>query len=327
MKIANLGRLTPFFFLLLAGCAIRPIPDDVTRHSTYQIAQRIRCEFREELSTLVINALRSPEYSTPKNGLVADELQSGRLKFKSFFDDVLSKVEGPIRTTIQRYRSGAVGYDFDFDITQDDNQTASLGLTNPLTRGPLLFNLIAKDDRGRQNKRTFRVIDTFETLLGSTVMARVCAGDKIEVGHASGRYPIDGKINLGEMLDSFISLVQSGNLVGTTAAPLVPTFADVITYTTTISGTLNPKLTLAAAGQALQVTSAELSALRQRKDIHKVTIALTLPSEATPLTVAQRRGANEAGAAASAAASELDRQRVIAIDADTIAIRRSLLQR
>lgn len=324
MRITFHANLLALFSLVLAGCSIRPIPDDVTRHSTYQITQRIRCEFREELSTLLIGALRSPDFSTPKNRLVAEDLHSGRLKFKPFFDSVLQKLDDPIRKTIQRYRAGAIGYDFDFDITQDDNKTASLGLTSPLTRGPLLVALTAKDDRARQNKRTFRVIDTFETLLVSPIMDRVCSDGKVEVAHKNERYPIDGKINLGEMLDSFISLVQSGNLVGTTGAPLVPTFADVITYTTTISGTLNPKLTLSTAGSALQLTGAELNALRQRKDIHKVTIALTLPSEGKPLTVAQRRGADEA---AAAAAFELDRQRVIAIDADTTAIRRSLLQR
>src|SRR6266516_3682179 len=43
--------------LVLAGCAIRPLPEQVTSITTYHIVKQIRCETREAVFTTFINAL------------------------------------------------------------------------------------------------------------------------------------------------------------------------------------------------------------------------------------------------------------------------------
>jgi hypothetical protein len=313
---------------LTAGCSLRPIPEDVTRNNTYQIAQRIRCEFREDLRYLLVAGLRDPERSTPASIAAAEALTAGAVDYKDFFDKVLPSIGPPIRTMIERYRKGAIGYEFEFDIEDSDKQDGSLTLTDPLSRGSLTLGLTAKNDRKRHTKRNFSLIDTYEDLIVSGPMARVCAklGERVEA--TNGQYPIDGQLNLRELLDTFISLTQSGNLVGRQAPTQdVPTLADTITFTTELTSGVNPKLTLKALGSQAQVTDAGLNMTRGRKDIHKVTIALTLPPSQRPPTIAQLRGRSEQELARAAASAELDRQRQLALFADQVEIKRLLLGR
>jgi hypothetical protein len=305
------------FSIVAAACSIRPIPPDVTRHSTYLIAQRIRCEFRVAIKDLVQKALIQ-EYRG-----IADELADGRLGYDAFFKKRLVTLDPVTRGMIERYRAAVIAYDFDFDISEENNLSGGIGLTDLLSRGPLTLGITAKDERKRQDKRNFKLVDQFEELTTSPVMDRVCVRDGLSIADRNHSYPIDGSLNLAEMLGSFISLVQSANLIGDSGnATSIPTFADTLTFTTTLSGTINPKLTLTPAGSALQISSAELSVTKARIDTHKLIVALTLPSAAGPRTVAQSRSELE-----RAAVFELERQRVKAIDADTEAIRRSLLRR
>jgi hypothetical protein len=311
-----------------AGCSIRPIPQDVTRHTTYNIAQRIRCEFRDALGDLVVATLRRSK----ENGL-ADALVNGTIKYDTFLKTHLARVELTARTLIQRYSGGAIAYEFEFDIIEENKLSGAIGLTDVFTRGALKLPFSAASELKRQDKRNFRVVDVFSDLLSNPLMEKICAGEDIQLDEKNIVYPIDGAINLREVLTTFISLVQSGNVVGDSKGNTqsVPTFADVITYTTKFSSGLKPKLTLSAVGASLQVEGVDLDASNSREDAHKVTVALTLPSAAVPLTVAQKRGAAEsaerATSASRAAINELERQRIKSIDADTGEIRRRLLLR
>jgi hypothetical protein len=310
------------------GCSIRPVPQDVTRHTTYNIAQRIRCEFRDALGDLVVAALKRS-----KEDQVADAIVSGVIKYDTFFKTHLAKIEPTARTIIQRYSGGAIGYEFEFDITEENKLTGGLGLTDAISRGTLQLPFSAGSELKRQNKRNFRVVDIFSDLLSNPVMERVCGGEDILLDGQNWVYPVDGAINLREVLTTFVSLVQSGNVVGDSngSTPAVPTFADVITYTTKFTAGVKPKITLTAVGASLQIEAADLDASKSREDKHKVTVALTLPSAAGPLTIAQRRGAAESAervaSTSRAAINELERQRIRSIDADTEVIRRRLLLR
>ena len=51
--------------LLLAGCALHPLPEDVTGVSTYDIARQIRCETREAAKERVLTEIRTLAEGSP----------------------------------------------------------------------------------------------------------------------------------------------------------------------------------------------------------------------------------------------------------------------
>lgn len=55
-----------------------------------------------------------------------------------------------------------------------------------------------------------------------------------------------------------------------------PTLVDQLAFTTEISGTVTPAITFTPVGTVLQVADASLSALADRKDVHKVTVGLAI---------------------------------------------------
>src|SRR5215471_15069674 len=44
--------------LLISGCALHPVPEDVTGVDTYHIVRQIRCETREAVKEVVLNELK-----------------------------------------------------------------------------------------------------------------------------------------------------------------------------------------------------------------------------------------------------------------------------
>src|SRR4051812_33466181 len=83
------GARSLFVLLLsaswLAGCAIHPLPQDVTWDTTYRIVQKIRCEARDALTALAVRGLRESTY--PPTLALADRLEARELLVTDLFDN------------------------------------------------------------------------------------------------------------------------------------------------------------------------------------------------------------------------------------------------
>jgi hypothetical protein len=72
------------FLMVVAGCSIKPLPEDVTGFDTVQIVSKVRCEVRDGIRSYVIGALRRPERSGPNPRYLelAEGLRDGTLKWR-----------------------------------------------------------------------------------------------------------------------------------------------------------------------------------------------------------------------------------------------------
>jgi hypothetical protein len=276
----------------LVGCSTFPLPDDVTRKSTYDIVQQIRCEARRA---------------------VADHAYD----YKTGID----------------YKTASVAYEFDFDISEDNNASADATWTLPYTLGGSL-SLVANAglNRNRHTKRNFKIVDSFDELLQIN-----CADDRPQENII---YPIAGDIGVYEVVRTFIKLQQIGN----PKSGEVFTFGDTLMFTTLLTGGVQPKLIISPLTDRFRLAGADADFNARRNDVHTVTLALagSPPKTSKPIVGASLRS-SAAGLVGSVglvglqtnsslvsttiiqsatnpkdrALIELDRQRILALQART----------
>jgi hypothetical protein len=221
--------------LMLCGCAGHPLPENVTRKSTYAIVKAIRCEAREAI-----------------------------LKFAS----------NPF------YDKGAIGFVFDFDITEHDTASLDFGLTKLFPPGSFTMHVPPKTDLTREGHRRFTIVDTF----GELKQAKDCTPQAIQANFA---YPIAGSIGLEEVISTAIGIDQLGQeqpqdpaISGIKTLPggQAAVFSDVLTYKTILdTGAINPTAMFGAAAGVLRLTSVTGSFQASRTDQHMLTLAIALP--------------------------------------------------
>jgi hypothetical protein len=296
-----------FGLLALPGCAIQPLPENVTGKDTYHIVQHVRCEMRDAIRLYVMRML--DRYQPD----LAEKIRSGTV---SISDLKKQRLDDQVRFYINLYANSEIGYEFTFNITEENISAGSIGFTKPFTVGGSdKLVLSASADLQRQNLRNFRVFDNFEEL-ALRFPDRFC----IEPPGPNIIYPITGTIGLWNLVQAFLDLNQSGNLYGSKDKPDVPTIADNLTFTTKLAGTLNPTLSITPVGHVFRFTDAGLKFDESRQDIHQVFVVLTHPplkSKKHPLLIAEQRFFAE---------KELDRQRYIANGFALGTIGRAILQ-
>lgn len=303
--------------------------EGVTGTRSYFIAQAARCEIRDSLIDLLVGAVGTEDVvrarqlarRDTRDGADVEESQ----RFQTFLDSGYKSLRNTdIRETIQRYTATLVAYEFDFNITRTDEFGGDLDLLSTFTLGTLKTNVGGGFKGQRNTSRNFKLIDVFGDMLVNRPTIRECNALRRpphKPRAPNTAYPMTGSLNLREILDTFISLTQSANLVGNFVDKRdVPTFSETMIFTTTISAGVAPTLELEPLGRSLEISNAKAGFGSSRLDVHKLTLTLTLPPQGK-LTVAQQRSLQR-----EAALDELERQRVRAIDADTEEIRRRLLQ-
>lgn len=207
---------TTFMFSpFAAGCSIHPLPDDVSRKSTYEIVDKIRCEAKAAVD------------------------QYG-----------------------QGFNDASIVYQFTFDIDEQDNAGAGLTLFNPFANGT--FNLAASGsaNRERLGNRNFELIDSFADLRKLN-----CLRDR----EANWLYPLTGDIGMYDSVATFIRLQKADN----PGAGRIFTFADTLTYTTTLMGGATATLALNPVSQQFKVTAANAGLSGSRMDTHKVVVTMS----------------------------------------------------
>ena len=262
--------------LILNGCAIYPQPSDVTGVSTADIVQRIRCETREALYDLTLTFLQQEAKAAEPPPEVSDFLDKYNRGEYKIYNVRPNMFKGRVRYDLELFWTAGIAYNFNLDMTETNNIGGNLDFLSVVSRRTFGIGLSGSVDRTRQNTRTFTLTDSFGDLMTQTPLN--CT-DRI-VG-PNYLYPIAGKIGVQDVVATFIFLTMFGNLGGA-KAPVFPkgppTMVEALSFTTTLSGSVNPTVTFAPIGRNLYVSSAGVDIAASRKDIHQVVIGLALQS-------------------------------------------------
>jgi hypothetical protein len=289
-KIINKGSFAMIAGVLLAGCAIHPVPEDVTGVTTYQIARQIRCEIREAAKERVLTEIRTLAMGSP---FQPGDLKAQRIlaRYDADREDISTfrptQFSGPDYALVRAYfteiYSTAVAYSFDLTMDEFNNLGTTINLLGPWMP-KFTLGIMADANRERSNERLFTLTDTLGGLLMnlSTPQHGVPYCGNAQLVPPNYIYPVAGQIGVAPMLRTFFELnnftsLASGDGSKTgNAAQMAPTLTDKLIFTTTIDLTATPKITFTPAGKQLQVTDASLTGMASRKDTHKVYVALAL---------------------------------------------------
>lgn len=269
---ARVGALSTLLVGLCA-CSIHPLPQDVTGVKTATIVHQNRCEARNAVIDAQTTYLRHNGYA------VADLNELREIK--------ASKTLNPIvKNNLAYFDTTAIVYSYSLDGTETNGLTFNADEIEPLTHpGTATISPSAANTLMRDNVRTFTISDIFGTLIGPT-------NDKycdFEQPGPNLEYPIVGRIGIDEMVTTFIELVTKDDLaaqqdsskggvqVGTKPSSSAPiAMVDTITFTTTISAGVTPKISFSPVGHAWQLMDATLASTNMREDKHEVVVGLAL---------------------------------------------------
>jgi hypothetical protein len=217
--------------LILGGCAVHPLPEQVTGQSTLAIVTAIRCEARHAIL----------EHAA-----------------SSAFD------------------KGAIGFVFDFNITEHNTANLNLGFNQTLPKSTFNLNLAPNSALTRTAERRFTMVDTFLELKKAN-----CSQEALQ---SRFHYPIAGAIGLDEIIRTAVGIDSLGTLEGfgvdgpTTVGGQAAVFSDHLTYITKFdTGNIAPALTLTPVTTAFALASASLTLQSDRQDQHELTLAIGLP--------------------------------------------------
>ena len=272
---------------LFVGCAIHPVPEDVTGVDTYHIVRQIRCETRDTLRRFVITWLEDlgRDHESQRGDPIARRLA---YQYENDPDSISSfhanRFPGPqyvqVRNLINTFYDAGIAYNFDLTMTENNDLSTEINFLRPLTRPKFTLGISAGAKRERSNNRTFTVTDTFSyllTKLNTPVRGRrYCDGQIVQANYI---YPIAGRIGVDKLVKSFIELTLFANLGGKDANPGeggAPTMADKLTFTTTVDASATPRIEFSPVGTAFQLADASLTGSVKRTDVHQVTVALAI---------------------------------------------------
>jgi hypothetical protein len=238
----------------VAGCSTFPRTEDVTRKSTLAIVHQVRCEAKRAVVDIAYN--RNNPDQTPIN--------------------YTSTNYTPIN-----YTTASIGYEFTFDITEDNNASADATWGLPYTLGGN-FSLMANGsfNRIRHTKRNFKITDSFEELYNTNCDEPPPPGVPSQPENLI--YPIAGDIGVYEVVKTFINLQQIKNK----KAGEVFTFGDTLMFTTVLSGGVHPKLVISPLPDRFRLAAANGDFSADRTDIHMVVITMAgdKPRDPAPKT-------------------------------------------
>lgn len=275
--------------LIVSGCALHPLPDDVTKLSTYNIVRQIRCETRKGVIDSILGYL-TDERNYKGHKVDENSREVGR-KFQAVFEaDPFSYtnqysisnfspelLSGYAKMVVSVLWNTGIAYNFDLTMAETNNIGSEINFLRPLTRSSTTVGLKGNFDRQRQNERSFTVTDNFGDLTAK-LRADYCTKQIVE---ANMIYPIAGKVGMERVVQDFLVLTLFGNLAGDatediTSAKGPPTMVEQLEFQTTIGGSATPKVTFTPLGSGVRVSDASLGVAASRKDTHKLTVGLYL---------------------------------------------------
>lgn len=268
------------FAVSLAGCAIRPLPQDFAGVSTPVIVKQIRCETRQAIIDLALGWLTAPENQEnhrvdPRAQAIGFEFQQGKRPIQQFDPKLF---QGHVKEVVDTFYDAGVAYTFDLEMTETNNLDTEINLLKPFKSSNLTLGIKGGADRSRKNERIFTLTDTFGGLL--KLPDHYCSGASIGRNYnhlvpANYIYPITGNIGVKGFVAEFVNMTIYDHLGGPKDKPDgPPTLVDALEFQTVVSGTLAPKITF--TGGLPGVADATLTGEASRTDLHKVTMGLAI---------------------------------------------------
>jgi hypothetical protein len=280
--------------VMMTGCAIHPLPEDVTGVSTYNIVRQIRCEARQAVFEYAINWLTGPKNLDPQAREIGNQFREGlrpvhQLSYKLF--------TGEVRRYVQLFAATGIAYNFQLQALETNNVDPTTNLLTFSGRNTFSSPVNGAADRTRQNLRTFTVTDTFEFLINNIPDDPANNNDYCS-GYIKGEnyiYPVAGKVGIDRMISDFVNLTLFGGLGPPPTSPSnpnsavskgPPTMVDQLQFVTTVSLGATPKVTFAPVRTFVDASVLLKAA---RTDTHTVTIGLALQDKASLAQVAGLR--------------------------------------
>jgi hypothetical protein len=247
----------------LGGCAIHPIPDDVSPYTTQQIVRFGRCEMRDEVIEYInynyINRMYGTSFTGPQIAKLIKPLHDKKH---------LTEDESHL------LRLGKVGvvYSFDFNITENNKAGADAGFRLPGLTSVLDAGATAGLDLTRQGQRVFGTEDTWEELMSRPTL---CPPPELPQGLPGNFiYPLTGSIGVRPVVRTFIDIDEQGGAKDH--------FVDTLTFTTQANAGANATLKVDPVPNQFRLVSATAAASASRLDVHKLTLSLAFPLEDPP---------------------------------------------
>jgi hypothetical protein len=286
----------------LAGCAIHPLPEDVTGNTTYAIVQKIRCEARDALDQLAIRGLR--ESTNPRTISLADLLAERRVTILDLFMNphYMRDVDREVHNNFDVFTLSALAFDFSLVGTENNDAAANANFGWPFGGGLFTLNVSGGTNLERQNDRKLQVGHTFLELYDRT-SKEVC--EQIVAGTGNLIYPITGKIGLDEVINTFYLLNRPYNPslqlpvdrygIAITEAYRnkfdggnIKKVSDTLQFTTSFVGGSSPFISLdPVPGRVFRFVNATATLAARRKDIHRVAISVEMGPVVTSLAHAR----------------------------------------
>lgn len=246
--------------VVVAGCSVHPIPDDLSRETTFSIVNNIRCEVKEQVRIRLQELLDASKH--PKVRSIPADQVIHRLSTLIQYDRVIA-------SKVLKYAAIVIGYSFEFDITETDENSASASFKVPFTNTTFTLDANGRANFTRRARRTFSINDSFRDLALLNCTGALSPRPNLI-------HPVTGSIGAANIIDTYLSLGKSG-AIGLPQGEAGP-FKDQITFTTDIGGGISPEITVRAVPNSFRLTRATARFAASRKDIHKVTIIIPFPS-------------------------------------------------
>jgi hypothetical protein len=269
---------------MMAGCAIHPVPEDVTGLRTEEIVKQIRCETRDAARTVIKKILSG--MATDGHSLIAGDLLAefeakpdsmATFDWRRSFPDA---AHVQVRNVFDVIYSAGVAYTFDLTMSEDNNLGATANFLGPWAN-KFTLGLTGDAERTRVNERTFTITDKVGFLLRELNTPKhgkqYCTGN-IALG-PNYVYPIAGRVGIDNTVYTFFELSFFDGLAANKDAPGgagAPVMADKLTFTTMVDLIATPKVVFAPVARGFQVTDASATGTLRRKDVHEVSVGLAL---------------------------------------------------
>jgi hypothetical protein len=275
--------------LILSGCAIHPLPDDVAHISTPNIVRQIRCEARQAVIDSLLRYLTSEDNNrgNTRDGKKLDDYSYAMgLQLQKAYDENPdsitqfdpSRLTGFARTVVGLLYNTGIAYYYDLLGLEINNVDPAADFIRPVPITSLVtLGLVGNFDRQRQNERSFTITDNFGDLVRK-VHQDYCTKFMAEENYV---YPIAGKVGIDRVVKDFVLMTLFENLDAVSkdvtalkAGP--PTMVDQLQFITLIGGTATPKIVFIPKGGAFQFSDASFPIAASRKDTHQLTVGLYL---------------------------------------------------
>lgn len=246
--------------MAVAGCTPHPLVDDVSPIPTEEIVRSARCEVKLGVLDEVQRRLETQGVTVDVHTLLT---RSGR-------QAASKKPPQELEPFFEEYAKVGVAYDFEFEITEHNHAEAGIGFKLPFT-SPASLDLGASAalNKIRTGKRTFSAQETFGAILDRDDWCKDFKARRKNI-----IYPITGSIGLRKVVNTFIAISEQGGAKDS--------FVDALSFTTTISGAINPTVKLNPVSNSFRLVSATGSVSADRTDLHKVKVSLAFPVAEKP---------------------------------------------